>query len=59
MNDVVITSVAIDAATGAVPSESVAFNFSKVHVEYKVFKADGSAGPSVQFKYDVKTQKEG
>ena len=59
MNDVVITNVSMDSATGDVGAESVAFTFSKVHVEYKPFKADGSLGGSVYFKYDLKAHKEG
>ena len=59
MNDVLITSVGIDSTTADAGSESVAFTFSKVHVEYKPFKADGTLGGSVHFKYDVAAQKEG
>jgi type VI secretion system secreted protein Hcp len=59
MNDVIITSVSDETAAGQPGSETVALAFSKVHLEHKVFKADGSATSGVHFKYDVKAQKEG
>jgi hypothetical protein len=35
----------------------VSFNFAKLEVEYKPQKADGSLGPAVEFRYDLKTNK--
>ena len=58
MNDVVITSVALDSA----PSdsvESVSMTFGKIHFEYKPFKTNGTLGGGLSFKYDLQGQKEG
>jgi type VI protein secretion system component Hcp len=40
-------------------SEHVALKFAKVHLEYKPQKPDGTLGPGVDFKFDLKTNKEG
>ena len=58
MNDVVITSVALESA----PSdgmENVSMTFGKIHFEYKPFKSNGTLGAGIAFKYDLQAQKEG
>jgi type VI secretion system secreted protein Hcp len=39
------------------PTDQVSLNFAKLEVEYKPQKPDGSLGPGVQFKYDLKANK--
>ena len=41
----------------SVPTDSVAFSFAKLEVEYKPEKSDGSLGSPVDFRYDLKTNK--
>ena len=59
MQDVFVTSVAIDTTRADGGAENVSFTFSKVQVDYKPFKSDGTLGSSVHFKYDIAAQKEG
>ena len=60
MSDVIITGVAPSGAgNDAGVAEHVALKFSKVHLEYKPLKADGTLGPGVDFKFDLKANKEG
>ena len=61
MNDILITSVSLSEAngSGSVPMESVSLQCSKVDLEYKPQKADGSLDAGVHFKYDIKANKEG
>jgi type VI secretion system secreted protein Hcp len=40
-----------------VPSDQVALNFAKIHIEYKEQKADGTLGPPVKAAYDLKANK--
>ena len=58
LNDVVITNVALDS-TLSEGMESVSMTFAKVNFEYKPFKANGTLGSGITFKYDLQTQKEG
>jgi type VI secretion system secreted protein Hcp len=60
MSDVIVTSV-IPGGSGepAATGENVALRFSKVALEYKAQKPDGSLEPGVHFKFDIKGQKEG
>jgi type VI secretion system secreted protein Hcp len=59
MNDVLITSVQ-PAGNGGEPGvESVSLQCSKVDLEYKPQKADGSLDAGLHFKYDMKLNKEG
>jgi len=58
MNDVIITSVTHGSAGSDGASENVSIAFAKVAVEYKPQKADGSLDAGIQFKYDLKAQKE-
>jgi len=53
MNDIIITSVALSAASDG----NVALQFAKVDLEYKPQKADGSLDAGVHFKYDIKSNK--
>jgi type VI secretion system secreted protein Hcp len=60
MNDVLITSVnPSGTGDGAGTAESVAMQFSKVDLEYKPQKQDGSLDAGIHFKYDIKGSKEG
>ena len=60
MNDIIVTSVQPGGAgDGAATSETVALQCSKVDLEYKPQKADGSLDAGVHFKYDIKLNKEG
>ena len=58
MNDVIITGVT-HGGSGDGHSENVSLSFSKVSVEYKPQKADGSLDAGIFFKYDIKARKEG
>jgi type VI secretion system secreted protein Hcp len=60
MNDVLITSVnPSGSGDSAATAESVALQCSKVDLEYKPQKADGSLDAGIHFKYDIKGNKEG
>ena len=58
LNDVVITNVALESAP-AEDRETVSMTFAKVNFEYKAFKANGTLGGGITFKYDLLGQKEG
>jgi type VI secretion system secreted protein Hcp len=59
-NDVIITSVnPSGSGDSAATAESVAMQCSKVDLEYKPQKADGSLDAGLHFKYDIKGNKEG
>ena len=56
--DVLIASYSINGSGGSVlPQEQITFNFSKINVDYKEQKADGTLGGTTAFKYDVKQNK--
>jgi len=60
MTDVVITSVNPGGTGGdGGHSESATLQFSKVALEYKPQKADGSLDAGVHFKHDIKANKGG
>src|SRR5688572_17259521 len=59
MNDVIVTSVSPSGADEAATAESVMLQFSKVALEYKPQKADGSLDAGLHFKYDIKGNKAG
>ena len=60
MNDVLITSVnPSGSGDSAATAESVALQCSKIDLEYKPQKADGSLDAGLHFKYDIKGNKEG
>ena len=57
-HDLLISSYQTGGTEEAVdPTDSVAFNFAKIEMEYKTQKPDGSLGPAVHFKYDLKANK--
>jgi type VI secretion system secreted protein Hcp len=58
-HDLLVTSVASGGAAGQpdTGSETVTMSFAKVEFQYTLQKADGSAGGSVAFGYDLKTNK--
>lgn len=58
MNDILITSVQ-PSGSSEHPVESVSMSYSKVVLEYKPQKADGSLDAGIFFKYDVKLNKAG
>ena len=57
--DVLISSVQTGGSESASvnPTDQVSFNFSKIEMEYKPQKQDGTFGTAVHFKYDVKANK--
>jgi type VI secretion system secreted protein Hcp len=59
MNDIIITSVQPSGSGGEAAVEAVTLQCSKVDVEYKPQKADGSLDAGLHFKYDMKLNKEG
>ena len=60
MTDVLITSVnPSGSGDSAATAEAVAMQSSKVDLEYKPQKADGSLDAGIHFKYDIKGNKEG
>jgi type VI secretion system secreted protein Hcp len=57
-HDVLVSSFHTGGSEDAVvPTDSVAFNFAKIEVEYRPQNPDGSLGAAVQFKYDLKANK--
>jgi type VI secretion system secreted protein Hcp len=60
MNDVMVTSVQPSGNGGeGGHTSTITLQFSKVNVEYKPQKPDGSLDAGVLFKYDIKANKEG
>jgi type VI secretion system secreted protein Hcp len=57
LTDVIVTGVSHSNGNGG-PSESVSLSFTKVHLDYKPQKADGTLDAAITFKYDLKAQKE-
>ena len=56
--DVLISSYQIGGSGGQIlPSEQISFNFSRINVDYKEQKADGTLGGTTAFKYDIKANK--
>ena len=58
LNDVIITGVTL-GGSGDGSQENVSMSCSKLALEYKPQKADGSLDAAVSFKYDLKANKEG
>ncbi|HXJ52527.1 MAG TPA: type VI secretion system tube protein Hcp [Burkholderiales bacterium] len=56
--DLLISSVHQSGADGQALTENVSINFSKISFDYKPQKQDGTLGPAVSFKYDVKAVKQ-
>src|SRR5262249_21074654 len=59
LNDIIITGVTDAAASGQAGSENVSLAFLKIDLEYKPQKADASLDTGIQFKFDLKDNKEG
>jgi type VI secretion system secreted protein Hcp len=59
MNDVLITAVTDDDSEESGGLETVSLVFSKVDLEYRPQKADGSLDAGIHFKYDIKAHKKG
>jgi type VI secretion system secreted protein Hcp len=59
MNDVIVTGVTHGGSGDGGSSENVSLSFTKVSIEYKPQKADGTLDAAVKFAYDRKLQKEG
>jgi type VI secretion system secreted protein Hcp len=55
--DLLISSYQTGATTGELPLDQVSFNFSKIEVEYKEQKPDGSLSPGIKAGWDIKTSK--
>jgi type VI secretion system secreted protein Hcp len=53
-SDLLITSYLTGAPAGEAPVDSVSFNFSKIEVEYKEQKADGTLAASIKAGWDTK-----
>ena len=59
LSDVLVSSYQTGGSEGeVVPIDTAALNFSKIQVEYKMQKADGSLGASVKVGWDVKQNKQ-
>jgi type VI secretion system secreted protein Hcp len=58
MNDILVTSVQ-PSGSSENPMESVSMQLSKIDIEYKPQKEDGTLDAGVHFKYDIKANKEG
>ena len=56
MTDCIVSSYQESGAEGAIPLESVSFNFAKVKFEYSPQNADGSLAAAITGGYDVKKQ---
>jgi type VI secretion system secreted protein Hcp len=54
-SDLLVSSYETGAASGEPPRDQVSLNFSKIEVEYKEQKADGSFGAGFKAGWDVKT----
>ena len=59
LNDVLVTAVTMDDSGETGELESVSLTFSKVDLEYRPQKTDGSLDAGIHFKYDIKANKEG
>jgi type VI secretion system secreted protein Hcp len=59
LSDVLVSAYTAGASahSNELPVDQVAFNFSKIEVEYKEQKADGTAGGAVKAGWDVKANK--
>ena len=57
LTDVIVTNVSHNVVETGGTHETIALAFSKVSLEYKPQKADGSLEAGVFFKYDIKGKK--
>jgi type VI secretion system secreted protein Hcp len=59
-SDVLVSSYQSGGSSGEViPMEQISLNFSKIEMEYKEQKPDGTLGGTVKAHYDLKQQKGG
>jgi type VI secretion system secreted protein Hcp len=59
LSDILVSAYQVGGAEGeVVPMDSVSLNFSKIQVEYKEQKPDGSLGTSIKAGWDVKKNKQ-
>jgi type VI secretion system secreted protein Hcp len=56
-HEVLVSSFQTGSEEGVVPTDAVSFNFAKIEVAYRPQKADGSLGPALEFRYDLKANK--
>lgn len=58
-SDCLVTSFQTSGSgsSDVIPMESISLNFSKIEIEYKEQKADGSTGAPVKTGYDLKANK--
>lgn len=56
-SDLLISSYQTGAAESVNPTDQVTFNFSKIEVEYKEQKPDGTLSPSIKAGWNLKTNK--
>ena len=56
-SDLLVSSYQTGASAGDVPHDQVSFSFSKIEVEYKEQKPDGSFGSAFKAGWDVKANK--
>jgi type VI secretion system secreted protein Hcp len=57
-SDLLVSSYQTGGSSGdVVPVDQISLNFSKIEVDYKPQKADGSLGSSVKVGYDLKANK--
>ena len=56
-SDILVSSYQTGGSEGAdvLPMDRISLNFSKVEIEYKEQKADGSLGGAIKAHYDLKT----
>ena len=57
LTDILVSNVSSSGAGDASTSESVTLNYSKIELEYKPQKSDGSLDAGTHFKYDLKATK--
>lgn len=56
--DLIVSSYQVGASTHANnPTDQISLNFSKIEMDYKEQKADGSLGSSTKAGYDIKANK--
>jgi type VI secretion system secreted protein Hcp len=58
LSDILVSAVQLGDSSGSeLPMESVSLNYSKIEMEYKEQKKDGTLGAGVKFNWDVKQNK--
>ncbi len=61
LDDFIVSSYQAGGSSGdaTIPMDQISLNFSKIEIEYKEQKADGTLGGSVKANWDVKQNKGG